>query len=243
MKPNCPNRSFAAAVHCLICLMFNAANRKHIIFQMPPKIKITYIISGVDQAPFIETILDMIDRAKYDVSVLLLNTSDSQLERFLLQKGIFCMRVIYRGKRDYFKAVYKCYRFFKKNKPSIIHVHLNDAGIVGLFAGWLAGVGNRVYTRHGGSQRGFTKRGVMYDRFTNRFATHIIATCQTVKEILINEENVQPDKISVINYGFNMQGFLTPDEKVVEELKEKYNPDKRYPVIGVISRWVEYKGI
>lgn len=207
------------------------------------KTKVTYIISGIDKAPFFETTFERTDRTKYDISVLLLNTGDSHLEQFLLEKEILCKRIVYRGKRDYIKALYQCYRFLRKKKPPIIHVHLIDAGIVGLFAGWLARIKNRVYTRHGGSQKDFLKRGVKHDKFTNRFATHIIATCENVKDILVNEEKVPPAKISVINLAFNMQGFLHPDEHVVKELKEKYNPGKRFPVIGVIARWVEWKGV
>ncbi len=210
---------------------------------MTPKIKVTYIISAIDQAPFFETTFGITDQNKYDISVLLLNKGDSQLERFLVEKKIACHRITYRGKRDYIKALYKCYRFLKKNKPAIIHVHLIDAGIVGLFAGWLAGIRNRIYTRHGGSQKDFLKKGVRHDKFTDKFSTHIIATCENVKEILVKEEKVPPSKITIINLAFDMQGFLHPDELTVKELKQKYNPGKRYPVIGVIARWVEWKGV
>jgi UDP-N-acetylglucosamine:LPS N-acetylglucosamine transferase len=37
-------------------------------------------------------------------------------------------------------AVYTLYRFFKREKPAIVHTHTPKAGIVGMLAAWLAGV-------------------------------------------------------------------------------------------------------
>jgi len=43
-------------------------------------------------------------------------------------------------------AVFKLYRFLKKENPSIVHTHTPKAGIVGMMAAWLAGVPNRLHT-------------------------------------------------------------------------------------------------
>ena len=43
-------------------------------------------------------------------------------------------------------AVFKLYRFLKKEKPSIVHTHTPKAGIVGMTAAWFAGVPNRLHT-------------------------------------------------------------------------------------------------
>jgi glycosyltransferase involved in cell wall biosynthesis len=206
-------------------------------------IRITYIISHIDQAPFFEKFLRMLDKSKFDVSVLLLNPGESKLEEFIVREGINFRSIKYRGKRDYIKALYKCYRFLKKNRTKIVHAHLIDAGLLGLFAAFLAGIKLRVYTRHGGSQRVYFPKGAKHDKAINRLATHIIATCENVKEILTGEEKVLPSKITVINLAFNIAELLYPDQNSVEELQVKYNPQNKKPVIGVISRWVEWKGI
>jgi glycosyltransferase involved in cell wall biosynthesis len=206
-------------------------------------IKVTYIISHIDQAPFFETIFKRIDKSRFDISVILLNPAESKLEDMLLAENIYCKRVNYRGKKDYAKALYQCFSFLRRIKPDMVHAHLIDAGLIGLTAALLAGIKNRIYTRHGGSQRVYFERGIKHDKAINRLSTHIIATCENVKQILTEELNVPPEKITIINLAFDVDQFAHPDKVCVEELKQKYNPHNRGPVIGVISRWVEWKGI
>ena len=44
------------------------------------------------------------------------------------------------------KAAYKLYKFFKKEKPFIVHTHTPKAGTVGMLAAKLAGVPHRLHT-------------------------------------------------------------------------------------------------
>ena len=44
------------------------------------------------------------------------------------------------------KALLKLYKFFKKEKPFIVHTHTPKAGTVGMIAAKLAGVPNRLHT-------------------------------------------------------------------------------------------------
>ena len=43
-------------------------------------------------------------------------------------------------------VVFKLYRLFKKEKPSIVYAHTQKAGIIGIMAAWLAGISNRLHT-------------------------------------------------------------------------------------------------
>ena len=44
------------------------------------------------------------------------------------------------------KALYKLYKYFKKEKPSIVHTHTPKAGTIGMLAAFLAGVPHRLHT-------------------------------------------------------------------------------------------------
>ncbi len=44
------------------------------------------------------------------------------------------------------KTLWQMYRFFKKEKPQIVHTHTPKAGIIGMLASKLAGVPNRLHT-------------------------------------------------------------------------------------------------
>jgi glycosyltransferase involved in cell wall biosynthesis len=206
-------------------------------------INVTYIISNVDQSFFFEQSFKLIDKSRFNISVILLNPNESKLEKILAGENIYYKRINYRGKKDYPKALFRCISLLRKLKTDIVHAHLIDAGLLGLTAAYLAGVKNRIYTRHGGSQKTYFKRGVKHDKAINFLATHIIATCKNVKQILIEEEKVPSGKISIVNLAFDSERFSRPDTAIIEKLKTAYNPNNRRPVVGVISRFVEWKGI
>jgi glycosyltransferase involved in cell wall biosynthesis len=125
----------------------------------------------------------------------------------------------------------------------MIHTHLADASMIGMVAAKIMGVRKRVYTRHGGTQKHYFDKGKKWDIAIQAMASHIIATCENVKEVLMEENKVPAKKITIINLAFETNRFYNPRLEIVKELKQKYNPNNRYPVIGVISRWVGYKGI
>lgn len=206
-------------------------------------IKVTYILSDVDHAPFFEHTFSLIDKSRFTVSVILLASKTSRFEEFIQAKGMVYERIHFTGKKDYPKAILKTIRFFRKVRPDIIHTHLADASMIGLVAGKLTGIKKRVYTRHGGTQKFFFDKGKKYDKAIHAMSTHIIATCENVKEVLMEEDKVKAEKITIVNLAFEMDRFYNPRQEIVKELVQKYNPNDRHPVIGVISRWVGYKGI
>jgi glycosyltransferase involved in cell wall biosynthesis len=56
-------------------------------------------------------------------------------------------------------------------------------------------------------------------------------------------ENVPPDNVHLVNHGFLLEKFLSPDQVSVKALHAAYNPQNKRPVIGVISRLTEWKGV
>lgn len=111
-----------------------------------------------------------------------------------------------------------------------------------MIAASLAGVSKRVYTRHHSSfHQSYFPGMVKYDRLISATATHIIATSEVVKETLI-AERVPEQKIKVIHHGFKLEAFDHVSPERILQLKRRYDTDG-YPVIGVIARWTEWKGI
>jgi glycosyltransferase involved in cell wall biosynthesis len=119
-----------------------------------------------------------------------------------------------------------------------------EASILGLLAGKLTGIKKRIFTRHHSSQHHvYHKKGVFWDKLCNYLATNIVAVTRKVKEILIDWEKAEPKKIMVINHGFELKGFDNNNEELILNQKNKYNRDNQFPVIGVVSRFTELKGI
>ncbi|PSR57123.1 glycosyl transferase family 1 [Adhaeribacter arboris] len=206
--------------------------------------KITYILSNINKALAFEWIAANLDQSKFELQFILLNPGISELQKFLEEKGIKVYAFNYKSKKNIPAAFINTWWILKKENPTLIHAHLFEASLIGLAAGKLAGISKRIMTRHHGNQHhAYFPKAVYYDKVINSLATHIIAPSESVKNILINLEKVRPTKVSVVHHGFDLTYFDKIDSDKVEFLKSKYNPDNKFPVIGVISRYMELKGI
>jgi glycosyltransferase involved in cell wall biosynthesis len=205
---------------------------------------IVYIISDIDKAIAFEWIAESLPSSKYTVSFILLNPADSDLERFLVNSGHRVTRVICATKTDWLRAFWQVKRILDKWKPDIIHCHLLTASLIGLTAARLSGVKNRIYTRHHSSQHHvYHRRGIWLDKYCNYMSTRIVAISKVVKEILINWEHVPEKKILLIPHGFRLRYFNRFNVSKVLDFRKRKEILNSRPVIGVISRFIELKGV
>lgn len=173
-----------------------------------------------------------------------MNSGNSPMEDFLRAHKVPVKRITYRGKKDIPKAFLQILYHFRHFKTDIAHGHSFDATVAGLPAAKLAGIKMRIYTRHHSDlHHTYHPSGKKYDRLNNRVATHIVAISQMVKNILTNMEHVPDHKITLIPHGFKLEEFDNVDAVAVERLRQKYNPIGKRPVIGVIARQTEWKGV
>jgi glycosyltransferase involved in cell wall biosynthesis len=208
-----------------------------------PKTKVTYIISNINKALAFEWIASHLDK-KFLLNFIILNPADSVLENFLVEIGVPVKRITYLGKKDVPRAIAQVLAYLYKTKPDIVHAHLFDACIVGLVSAKLLGIKKRIYTRHHSTQHfDFYPNGVKYDKLINWLATDIIAISKIVEDVLVQREGVPVEKVSLINHGFMLNTFAFPDPGKLSHIRVKYNPEKQYPVVGVISRYIELKGL
>lgn len=211
---------------------------------MLKKITVTYVISNINKALAFEWISFYINRNKFNLHFILLNPGDSELEKYLKENQVSITRITYTGKKDIPKAILKTCRILKKQKADIIHTHLFEASIVGLTAAWLMRIKKRIHTRHHSIyHHSYFPKAVKYDRFINRLSTDIIAISEVVKNVLINSEQVPEKKIHLIHHGFKLADFKVVAEPAIQLLRHKYVRQDSTPVIGVISRYTEWKGV
>jgi len=207
-------------------------------------IKIVYIISNINKAIAFEWIAEELDKTKFELNFILLNPKESYLEEYLNKLNINVKRINYNSKRDIPLSILRIIYFLLLNKPSVVHTHLFDASFIGLMAAKLCGIKKRIYTRHYSTyHHEFFPHAVKWDKLNNKLATRIIAISEVVKDVLISKEGVSFEKISLVYHGFKLNKFSEYDNDVIENLKNKYNPFNNRPVIGVISRFTELKGI
>src|SRR5690554_1328431 len=103
------------------------------------------------------------------------------------------------------KAVYKLYKYFKKEKPTIVHTHTPKAGIVGMMAAWLAGVPHRLHTVAGLPLMEATgvKRKVLnfVEKLTYRGATEVYPNSKVMYDFILTEKFTKSKKLKVIGQG------------------------------------------
>lgn len=207
------------------------------------KKNLCYIISDVNTSHGLDANIRFLDAEKYNVGVVFLAAQEPGLYKTLKADGYDVRFFPCRGKIDLPRAIGKLVKLFGETKPDIVHTHLFHATISGLTAAKIKGISGRVNTRHHSVEAHlYHPHAVYYDKYVNALATRIVAITDLVAEILIETEKVSPEKVTVVRHGFDWKYFEealnSPDN-----LKEKYGLRNDYPVVGVISRFIHWKGI
>lgn len=207
--------------------------------------KIIYIISFIDKALIYEwTAVHFANSELFEVKYLLMNPEETALSKYMTEYKIPFKIINYKGKKDFLYALFRIIRYLKKEKPEIVNTNLIDASLVGQIGAYIAGVKRRIHSRHYSSlHHVYYPRGLWYDKIINHLCTQIIVATQMVKNLVVEKEKVTPSKITVVNYGFKLDQFTTINPDRVLALKKKYNIGDTYPVIGVISRFLHWKGV
>lgn len=209
------------------------------------KVKITYIVSRVDKVHEFEWVAEYLDRSEFEVSFIILGAkTNTELKLKLDELNVVNREIYFDTKMDLIRAWRLTKNTLKKWNPDIVHCHLIDATLIGLAAAKWLGIKNRIYTRHHSTfHHVFARHGIKYDLWANRNSKHIVAVSGMVKRIMVEMEKVSPNKISVIEHGFPGSTYGDVSQEEVDAIKNKYDLVDAYPVIGVVSRYDEWKGV
>ena len=211
--------------------------------ELEERIKVSVVISNVDKAVGFEWFVENIDRSRFDISFILLNDKPSYLAKFLADRNVPVRELDFRSKNDIPALVFKLWNIFRTEKPDVVHSHLFAANVIGQTAARLARIKKRVYTRHSSNENRRYHNKQWIDRVVNRLVTHVIAISENVRNVLINEEDVAPEKIRLLHHGFDLDLFQRVSDERVKKLEGEYNSKGRSPVIGLIARYSHWKGI
>lgn len=207
--------------------------------------KLAYIISLVHKASILEWTAHELGKHEIKPVFILMHNRETEFERNLKEAGFNVYRVHFANKRQIFSATLQMIRILRKEKIDMVHTHLYHAGLLGLTAAKWCGIKFRIHTRHDATvNHDYYPHAVKYDRYTNRTASHIIAISESVKDILVNMENVPAAKVTVLHHGFHLDYFAKKKPADILTIRGKYQlQDAPFPVVGVISRYMEWKGI
>lgn len=192
-----------------------------------------------------EWFAEQIDHKRFDLRFVLFNSKDSELQHHLRSRGFRCDNYDLPNKLVMLPyVVYFAFRLLMW-RPHFVHCHLFHASLIGLTAAKIAGIKKRISTRHHSDlHHTYHPHAVKYDLLNNRFSTHIIAVSGIVKEILTQNEYAPEEKVTVIPHGLPLKVLSADvDPERLLEIRKKYELSSDRLVIGVISRFVEFKGI
>tara|TARA_B100000963_G_scaffold121937_1_gene106345 strand:+ start:27996 stop:29159 length:1164 start_codon:yes stop_codon:yes gene_type:complete len=150
-------------------------------------------------------------------------------------------------------ALFTLLRFLKKEKPDIVHTHTPKAGIIGMFASYLANIPIRLHTVAGLpllEATGFKKFILnLVEILTYYFATKIYPNSYGLKKIILENKFTSENKIKVIGNGssngidtsyFNPKKFTFEEKNTLKNYLGIENSDFVYTFLG---RIVSDKGI
>lgn len=144
-----------------------------------------------------------------------------------------------------FKATLFLKDLFKSRRFDVVHTHSSKAGIVGRFAGRLAGTPFIVHTVHGLAFHRYEKawKNLVYkvsERLASKCCDRIYAVAGAMIDQCVAAKVAPRDKFKVVYSGMELEPFLNakPDPSLRRSLGI---PDDR-PVVGTLARLFPLKG-
>lgn len=208
-------------------------------------IKGLIFISNVHKALEHEWFCEYVNKSEFDLEFILFNSKNSDLHHFIVNKGFKCNNYLLRTK--FFIPFYIVFFYFKMLfcKYNFVHCHLFEASLIGLIAAKFSGIKKRIHTRHHSDfHHTYFPHAVKYDLLINRYSTHIIAVSNNIKQILMQKEGVVAEKILVVPHGIPLEVLnKSIPAAEISNIKKKYELEFNSPIIGVVSRFTEWKGI
>lgn len=144
-------------------------------------------------------------------------------------------------------AFLRLYLLFYQEKFDIVHTHTAKAGVLGRIAARLAGTSAIVHTPHGHNFYGYfspfiSKIVVILERFIAYFTDRIIALTELEKKDFVIFKVIQPEKITVINSGLELDNY----RKIIVDVQNKRGElqiEQNEVIVGMIGRLEPVKGL
>ncbi len=170
----------------------------------------------------------------------------------LINNGIIMYPVTIKRKISPFsdlKALWQMYRYFKREKITIVHTHTPKCTLLGQLAAKFAGVPIIINTVHGFY---FHEHMKAFERWFYIAIEWIGAKCSTMM-LSQNPEDIEtanklrmckPDKIKLLGNGVDLGEFEPSrfDSKFKQQKKQQIGIPRDAIVIGIIGRLVRKKG-
>jgi glycosyltransferase involved in cell wall biosynthesis len=144
------------------------------------------------------------------------------------------------------RAVWQLVRFFRRERPAIVHTHTAKAGAIGRIAARLAGVPICVHTFHGHVFQGHFSYAKSHfylaiERLLACWTDALVAVSQSQGQELIAKFRVAPaSKFVTISVALDLARYLTPNGSR-GEIRKLAGCHANQPLIGWVGRMTAVK--
>ena len=142
----------------------------------------------------------------YDVT--LISSDQERLERLGKAQGVATHAIPLTRTISPFhdlRCLYQMFRFFKREKPDIVHTHTPKAGIIGMLAAYMARVPVKMHTVAGlplMEAKGFKRRLLMaVEKITYRCADWVYPNAQGLLSFIEENQMCSSSKIKILGKG------------------------------------------
>ncbi|HLV31551.1 MAG TPA: glycosyltransferase [Chitinispirillaceae bacterium] len=206
------------------------------------KIKILQVTHDLEMGGLQKVIVNIcrnIDKSKFDISVLCLRKKgafSTEIEQLGVPVTIIPQK---QAGTDYFTFL-KIARFFKQNKPDVVHTHNTQPLIEGGIAALISGVKRVIHTDHAKIYPD-RRRYMIAEWFISHFVSKIVGVSDYTSRELHEYERISRSKITTILNGIDPVFFSININKINK--KKEFDILSKGPILGIISRLITIKGI
>lgn len=156
-----------------------------------------------------------------------LNPIAEWLRESMESQGVECFSCDCRSRPTYPLGLVRLARFLRRRKIDILHTHLFEPSVIGLWAGVLARTPVRIVTRHYSDYHTrINKRWhVRLDQMCTRLAHTVIAVSQHTADHLIEREQAPPERVQAIHNGIDFDRVRVSGPLAVEQIRREFVPD------------------
>lgn len=202
------------------------------------------VFSDVNFSPQLTAILQELHNQGATFRVILIGDNKLKIAQQMQILGWDSITIRNRGKLgSILNFLVISYEIIRK-RPQTLFASGQFATPMAMLSAKLFNVPQRIFIRHHSSfhHKFEMKLGILVDKMANRLATGIVAVSAVVKNILIQNERVNPEKVTMIFNGVDLVKFQNLTINSLRMVNHEKKTGSLFH-IGVISRLTEWKGV
>lgn len=202
------------------------------------RIKVMHFVSGFKNGGVEQVVLNYTSllNKNYNIeeSVIYQHMADPEKLRLSRQVGNRMYQIPFK-KTHPIKNLYATYNLIKKQKPDIVHAHMNLVNFFPLMVAKFLGVPVRISHSHIARDNVNSKLVPFFKKLNMFFATDLMACGEAAGKYMYGNKNftILYNAIDQSRYQFN--------KEYRKEIRQRYNIDKNTIILGSIGRNVKQK--